>query len=66
MRLSYPIDAFDVTCVGSYNVHGFNLIFMMGELMLNNIPIVWSHSIFVMIWLFACKLHVPCSAKLLP
>eukprot|EP00730_Choanoeca_flexa_P012172 TRINITY_DN3536_c0_g1_i1.p2 TRINITY_DN3536_c0_g1~~TRINITY_DN3536_c0_g1_i1.p2 ORF type:complete len:291 (+),score=42.37 TRINITY_DN3536_c0_g1_i1:1299-2171(+) len=35
----------------SYNVHGFNLIFMLGELSLNRIPIVWSHSIFVMLWL---------------
>eukprot|EP00045_Choanoeca_perplexa_P008060 m.73690 g.73690 ORF g.73690 m.73690 type:complete len:154 (-) comp14340_c0_seq4:946-1407(-) len=44
----------DVTCApGSYNVHGFNLIFMMGELLLNNMPIIWSHSLFVMIWLFA-------------
>ena len=52
------------TYAGSYNVHGFNLAFMMGELILNNMPVIWSHSIFLMVWLFSCKLHVLCcSAK---
>lgn len=42
---------------GSYNVHGFNMIFMLGELFLNRIPIIPAHVSFVIFWMLTYGIY---------
>eukprot|EP00049_Salpingoeca_infusionum_P027776 m.34229 g.34229 ORF g.34229 m.34229 type:complete len:290 (+) comp9750_c0_seq1:27-896(+) len=42
---------------GSYNVHGANLLFMAGEMVLSQMVVVPSHVLFVGVWLFAYGIY---------